>query len=486
MPSDGPPETPTKKGQEINQLICKLNLKWGLRLLIKVDKESPSEVVAPESRAEKIYRKVQYLFFQRKEALNWACQRFEEHAAQQRSEWVSKPLAATDTLPRRPSGDSLLRKGIGLQGQRLPKSKVEALEGTLLRFLIEAADPKLIRSLSFSLLLLQINLHAKATSTDGNSNTNGRTELQAYLSLARNLPVGLAPSNPAHPTLPDFEPSSSYIFNPDHDTADFMQDIAMTDMQITYPTLRLDASLPRLRADVEGGPGEAEEIYSTPPSTPPKKGTSEAQIGTHPLKEEYEQSEDNLYIQETDAVKLPTPGSGGKKQPRSDVFVVPERIIRSTQEQLQKIYRVHHVEPSITDTRLSFSTVSSSPSNWSTTPEPSTTITTPNTSFYVDSADMSFTNISYDEPTVRLNRDVSTKSRLIRDEEGYLMTVPDAMEIDTKYPPRVGQWSMEAVQDLKESRVPQTFGPVCADPFKDNLVTMTPFSKIHYPSISRG
>ncbi|MCJ1439207.1 hypothetical protein MMC27_008598 [Xylographa pallens] len=88
-----------------------------------------------------------------------------------------------------------------------------------------------------------------------------------------------------------------------------MENVVMTNMHITYPTLRLEPNLPPLQADVEDGLGEAEEIYSTPPSTPPEKGTSEAQIGTYLLKEERKQSEDMLYLQE-DTVKLPNPRSG--------------------------------------------------------------------------------------------------------------------------------------------------------------------------------
>lgn len=134
-------------------------------------------------------------------------------------------------------------------------------------------------------------------------------------------------------------------------------------MQITYPTLRLKASLPRLRINIKGRPGEIEEIYNILPFTPPKKGTFKIQIRTHPLKEKYKQSGDNLYIQKTNAVKLLTPEPGNKKRSRSDVFVVPEKIIRSTQKQLQKIYKVYYIKPSITDTRFLFSTVFSSPSN---------------------------------------------------------------------------------------------------------------------------
>jgi hypothetical protein len=157
MPLTDPLVTPKKTGHvEINELICNLNDTWGLRIRVRIDKESPSQVVAPGSTRERIYGKIRFLYYQGRGELEKACQLFEDHAAQQWSEWVPKPCADLDTFPRRPLGDSLLRRDVSAQVPRIPSAKVEALEATLLQFLEEAAGNRLNSSLSLNLLCLYL------------------------------------------------------------------------------------------------------------------------------------------------------------------------------------------------------------------------------------------------------------------------------------------------------------------------------------------
>lgn len=135
-----PPTTPTKKGEGINRLVRSLNTSWRLRLPDRTAPISPSKVVNPDSRGEKIYRLICFLYFQRHEALMWACERFESHAQQQSTQWVYKPGAETDTLPSRQPSDSLLRPGPYIRVNGVYEPDVNALEETLLRFLNEAKD----------------------------------------------------------------------------------------------------------------------------------------------------------------------------------------------------------------------------------------------------------------------------------------------------------------------------------------------------------
>ena len=146
------PKTPTKKGEEINRLVQSLNNKWGLRLPDKTIPFSPSKVANPDGTGEKIYGLIRFLYFQRHEDLQRACEQFEKHARQQAVQWVHKPQADTDTLPSRKLSDSVLRRGSypRVNGVDGVSEAVVSLEEVLLRFLAEARDAQPSPTHSFS------------------------------------------------------------------------------------------------------------------------------------------------------------------------------------------------------------------------------------------------------------------------------------------------------------------------------------------------
>lgn len=135
-----PPTTPTKKGEGVNRLLRTLNTRWGLRLPVKDMPYSPSKVLDPEARGERIYQKIRFLYFKNEDALQWARKQFEDHAQQQPpSNWIFKPLGDPDTLPvRRPSG-SLLRRDLSTRFN-VSEAAHDSLEETLLRFLDKAIE----------------------------------------------------------------------------------------------------------------------------------------------------------------------------------------------------------------------------------------------------------------------------------------------------------------------------------------------------------
>jgi hypothetical protein len=217
-----------------------------------------------------------------------------------------------------------------------------------------------------------------------------------------------------------------------------MQDIVMTDIQVTYPSLQSQPVLPQLDADLESGSSDGEEVFSTPPPTPPRKRSSRPRTGTPPLEEESRDNEDDQYIHKSDTAKLPTPDSGSKKRQRSEVLTGPGRVIQ---------YPAYNRDASVASTQRSYSTVSSTQQSCSTILEPPTTITTPNTSFYDNSVNTSFTDISFNAPPIRANRDETTRRTLVNDGAGNL---------------------------------------VISDPLKDKLVSMSPFSETDCHLASRG
>jgi len=134
-----PPTTPSKKdGEGVSRLIRSLNMKWGLGLPVKDMPYSPSKVIHPERRGERIYQRIRFLYFRRPEALELARKRFEEHAQQNSVNWVYKPLAETDTIPSRNRPDFQLRKDSYPAVNCVPEAAAVALEETLFRFLDEA------------------------------------------------------------------------------------------------------------------------------------------------------------------------------------------------------------------------------------------------------------------------------------------------------------------------------------------------------------
>ena len=94
-----PPVTPTKAGDDINSIIRNLSGKWNLQISLRDSLWSPSRNTSKSTESQ-IYSAVQYLYWQKGKtegALAHAIAQFEDLA---RKNWVPKPRAEPDLLPR--------------------------------------------------------------------------------------------------------------------------------------------------------------------------------------------------------------------------------------------------------------------------------------------------------------------------------------------------------------------------------------------------
>lgn len=243
-------------------------------------------------------------------------------------------------------------------------------------------------------------------------------------------------------------PSSSYVYNPDQDTSEVMQDLAMADAQISTSLTQKLGFRPSLPAPFE--PVACGDVFTTPPSTPPRGGPShgtDPQINKtepHAVLETAEQS----FLLQTDKVQLPKAlTSRGQKRPFPDAstFPVPRKLTRETQAcRTTQVYGVNHLEPSVSsgafDRRRSFD--SASQMTASTVTAASTTLTTPNTSFYTESATTSFGASTNDDASSQLmqEHEVYYRQKLA---ETHLESESDAMDVDGENPREPEKYSME-------------------------------------------
>ena len=135
------PSTPTKKGDGINQIVRRLNAQWGLNLSVRESLWSPSKVPNPDSKEERIFRLIRFLYFKHFASLQDAIRKFELHASRQTSsKWVFKPGADPDTLSLRAAQGSPSGPNGSVKQTHLSGSVIDALKDTLLHLLSEARD----------------------------------------------------------------------------------------------------------------------------------------------------------------------------------------------------------------------------------------------------------------------------------------------------------------------------------------------------------
>lgn len=99
-------KTPTKKNDDLTLITNALSAKWNLRFPPRGPLWSPSKIKNPNSSGEQVLSRLNFLSFKDKDALQYALLHFEAHANETRSgnhcsQWVYKPQAELDVIPRR-------------------------------------------------------------------------------------------------------------------------------------------------------------------------------------------------------------------------------------------------------------------------------------------------------------------------------------------------------------------------------------------------
>ena len=131
------PTTPSKKGEEINEVVRELNSRWSLHIPVKSELWSPSKVLNRNAMEEKIFSTIRFLYWKSLPSLQLALDKFNEHAKYAASQWRFKPRADIETLPARHPSESQLRRDSFQYGQDVPPSEQIELKKALLRFLEE-------------------------------------------------------------------------------------------------------------------------------------------------------------------------------------------------------------------------------------------------------------------------------------------------------------------------------------------------------------
>ncbi|MCJ1401803.1 hypothetical protein MMC11_005020 [Xylographa trunciseda] len=391
------PVTPSRRGEEINNIVFALNTKWNLNLPLRSAPQSPSKVLSPESPEEQIFHTIKLLFFQDIEALHYACKRFEDHARQYPSEWVYKPNGETDTLPSRPSANSYLKGNSWLKTRStVNESAVQMLQETLLRFLTEAKRNWLLKRSA-----------PKVTVID-ELPLRGRSEKSASIGLS--LPTPTTAPQSLKSAANNSVPTSSAAFNPDSDTVDAMEDLVA---EFRYPAI----VGPRLTAPFQSDDDmvydslEDPDVFTTPPTSPTKQSlASSYPLLPSSLSNSNDDVTDAYFVQSPDPIILSSPSnSTGKKRSAPEPLGVP--VSRKINYDLRsraspQVYNVHHLEPTYELTRT-FDSVSTAMSSRAA----STTHTTPNTSFYTESSATSFGRSTSDLASDQLMREQAEYNR---------------------------------------------------------------------------
>ena len=222
------------------------------------------------------------------------------------------------------------------------------------------------------------------------------------------------------PSADDEVPSSS-SFNPSQDTSSILHRIIMTDYGNPTQTAAQPTSFIASAGVTDYGQSTSEDVFTTPPTTPPGHVEAEEdRLKTTTLLSDSlihnangitepnspAEFDDQYFVQEADAVKLPSiSGSGGKKRPLAD-HLNPEKSRKMTRDiqgqRSWQTYDVRHSEPTIVEiTGL----IDQSSQKTASTATATTSRTTPNTSFYTESVATSFGPTFSDTESDRLARE---------------------------------------------------------------------------------
>lgn len=134
------PKTPTKKDDELTLITNTLSAKWGLRFPLRGPLWSPSQIVHPNSSGEQVLSRLKFLSFKDKEALQYALNHFEGQAGETRSgiqcsQWVHKPQAEMDVIPRRSPHSKPLDRNSFLKRMEIDEATASKLMDDLLKIL---------------------------------------------------------------------------------------------------------------------------------------------------------------------------------------------------------------------------------------------------------------------------------------------------------------------------------------------------------------
>ena len=260
-----------------------------------------------------------------------------------------------------------------------------------------------------------------------------------------------------------------------------MRDLVMADAENSIPFKRQSSNPSNLPTPFQLDPVDCEEVFSTPPSTPPGRLVHDAD----PRIDRAEpftggQINEQYSLQETDSVQLPkTKTSGGKKRPlpSAPTLAIPRKMTRETQgRHAPETYGVNHLELSVSgsfsDMSRSFESASQMTAN--TVATASTTLTTPNTSFYTESAATSFGDSLNDDASVQLMREQEAYNRKELAETN-LKPREDIMELDEETPRKGAKYSVGLVIDHMNCTTTQRGGTDTVQQVRKRLEAESPF-----------
>ncbi|KAL9609212.1 MAG: hypothetical protein Q9167_006010, partial [Letrouitia subvulpina] len=270
------PGTPTKADNAIRVITDTITAKWGLQFPPIDTPRSPlqKDRGRPE---EKVLSLLQYLYFHDKKnadgATDWAISNFEQYALQAHSQWVTKPNADVDVLPRR-----ALRSESASYRNSLPKKvplsseMMDDLMQCLLRFLDEAFIGAR-RGLRYNINRMNGEKGTESDSTSVYTTPKSKRALESQRSPRKSsshqskireylLPVP-APAGPAKDALEEPFQSSNDAFNC---SSDFFDDLV-----IGAPAKALSITpgiMERRPFASTWEPDQLEDEFKTPPESP--------------------------------------------------------------------------------------------------------------------------------------------------------------------------------------------------------------------------
>lgn len=131
------PHTPTKADDGIPLIVRSLSAKWGLQIPPRDAQWSPARDSRPELVEDQVHGRIRYLYYQNRDALQYAIDRFEKHAILAFSQWQFKPRGDLNVLPIRSEHASALRRDSFLKRSEITEDIAAELTQSLLRILTE-------------------------------------------------------------------------------------------------------------------------------------------------------------------------------------------------------------------------------------------------------------------------------------------------------------------------------------------------------------
>ena len=134
------PQTPKKADEGISLIARSLSARWGLHIPPRNELYSPSRDSRPERVEDQVHARIRFLYYQNKDALQYALDQFDKYAIVAFSQWQFKPHADLSVLPSRSAQDSALQRDAFLKRPEISEDAAAGLTQSLLRFLSNVAD----------------------------------------------------------------------------------------------------------------------------------------------------------------------------------------------------------------------------------------------------------------------------------------------------------------------------------------------------------